>query len=398
VWNSADVLVVNRGKAHDDEEQLHVKSSALHLWLFGYDLTDTVLLLRKDGSVWILAAKKKVEFLKPAASKPPAGGGIKAIHTLLRNKADNAENYQKLWEEAGIAANGENRRVIGMILKETEENQECAVVGPWERKLSEAADAGTIDRVDASAGIGFCMSVKDESELDLMRKSSVLANKVMKHGCVKKMEDVIDSDDGKTTNESLASYVEEVLADPSKISLKVPRDDAGSCYHPIVQSGGKYELKLSAQSTDDPLSPDVILVQFGARYKSYCSNIARTFLVDPPRKMSDMYEALVEVHDACLAAMRPGKQLREVHGAAVRLLRGRGAAGEELARHLPKSLGFCTGLDFREPALMLNAKNTATFKQGMVFCLSVGLQNLELSNEDKARTPDKSPVRSCCCY
>lgn len=385
------MLVINRGK--DSEDEGYVKSSLLHLWLFGYDLLDTILLLRKDGSVWFLAAKKKIEFVQPAASKLPAGG-IKAIHTLLRNKADNAENYQKLWEEAGITANSETKRLIGMLVKETEENQQSAVIGPWEAKLSEAAaNGGTIEKVDVSAGIGFCMSVKDDSELDLMRKSSVLANKVMKHGCVKKMEEVIDSDDGNTTNESLATYVEEILADPSKISLKVPGDDVRSVYHPIVQSGGKYDLKLSAETTDDRLSHDVILVQFGARYKTYCSNIARTFFVDPPKKMSDTYEILLEVHDACLTAMKPGNQLKQVYGAAVKLLQNRGGGAESLVQHLPKNLGFCTGLEFRESALMLNAKNTAAFRQGMVFCLSVGLQNLELSPEDKTRTPDKSPVR-----
>lgn len=369
------------------------------MWLFGYDLVDTILLIRKDGKVWFLAAKKKVEFIQPALSKLPAGNVVE-IHTLLRNKADNADNYQKLWEEAGITSSPTSKRVIGMLLKEGEENQSSATVGPWEQRLAEASSNGDkaalIERVDVAAGIGFCMSVKDETELDLLRKSSVLSNKVMKHGYIKKMEEVIDSEDASTTNETLATFVEEILEDPSKISLKVPSEDVSSCYHPIVQSGGKYDLRVSAQTTEDKLSHDVIIVQFGARYKSYCSNIARTFFVDPPKKLSDTYELLLEVQEACLGAMKPGNQLKQVYKAAVKHLQSRGGGAEKLISHLPKNLGFCMGLDFREAALLLNAKNTAAFKQGMVFCLSVGFQNLELTEDDKSRTPDKSPVRTAC--
>jgi nucleosome binding factor SPN SPT16 subunit len=63
-----------------------------------------------------------------------------------------------------------------------------------------------------------------------------------------------------------------------------------------------------------------------------------------------------------------------------------------LVDHLPKSLGYATGLDFRESAFSLTAKNPASFKKGMVFCLSIGFQNLELSESDLSSTPDKSPV------
>lgn len=214
----------------------------------------------------------------------------------------------------------------------------------------------------------------------------------MKHGYIKKMEEVIDSEK-PITHEELATYVEEILEDPSKISLKVPKEDVSSCYFPIVQSGGTYDLKLSAQSTSERLSHDVITVSLGARYRSYCSNLARTFLVDPPKKVSETYDILLEVQMACLQVMKPGNQLKQVYQAAVHYLQER-TGWEYLAQHLPKNVGFATGLDFREGVLALSPKNTASFKAGMAFCLSVGFQDLELSEEDRAASPEKSPVRS----
>jgi len=275
----------------------------LHQWLFGYELPDTILLLKQDGTLWILAAKKKCEFLRKAADSIPEGSPIQKIHLLLRNKEDNnADNYDTLWTEAGFSENGssgdnkENKpHAVGSIVKERANNATSGgILGPWEERIDEAMEKKAIELVDAAPGLASVMSIKDDDEQDLMKKSSVLTNKVMKHGCIRKMEEVIDAEQS-ITHEQLAAHVEEILEDPSKINLKVPADDVASCYYPIVQSGGKYDLRISAQSSSDALSHDIITVSLGARYRMYCSNIARTFLVDPPKKVSETYEILLEV-------------------------------------------------------------------------------------------------------
>lgn len=392
MWASADCLFIQRGPL--DEDDPYRKSAILQQWLFGYELPDVVMLLRKDGEMWFLSTKKKCDFVRAAANDIPANSGIKKISFLLRNKSDaNAANYETLWQASGLSeANGEKIKV-GTIMKERKLNSESAgIVGPWEQKLTEASegDGAKLELLDIAAGLGFVMSVKDTTELDLMKKSSVLSNKVMKHGCVKKMEEIIDSEQ-VVTNEGLAGFVEEILEDPSKIKLKVPKDDVQSCYYPIVQSGGTYDLRVSAQSSSDKLTHDIIIVSLGARYRNYCSNIARTFFVDPPKKVSDAYNVLLEMQEACLEVMKPGNQLKAVYKAAVQFLQNR-KGYDYLLEHLPKNLGFVTGLDFREGALLLSPKNQAKFKQGMVFCLSMGFQKLELSDKDRSATPDKSPV------
>jgi nucleosome binding factor SPN SPT16 subunit len=395
IWNSAHCLLLHRGTLNDEEPYL--KSVVLHQWIFGYELPDAILLLRQDGHVWFLATKKKCEFLRAAADAIPSGSSIQKIHLLLRNKEDNnAENYQTLWEQAGIPTNGasENgdKHVIGSLVKERAANKDSGgILGPWEQKLDEALEKKQLEIVDAAPGLASVMSVKDDGEQDLMKKSSVLSNKVMKHGYIKKMEEVIDAE-ASITHEQLAAHVEEILEDPSKISLKVPADEVQSCYYPIVQSGGKYDIRVSAQSNSDELSHDIITVSLGARYKMYCSNIARTFLVDPPKKVSETYEALLEVQEKCMEAMRPGKPLKAVYKAAVNCLNQK-PGFEHLVDKLPKNLGFAMGLDFREPTLLLSPKNQIAFKQGMVFCLAVGFHDVELSEADRAATPSNSAVR-----
>lgn len=98
------------------------------------------------------------------------------------------------------------------------------------------------------------------------------------------------------------------------------------------------------------------------------------------------------MQETCLTAMKHGSQLKDVYATAVDLLKSK-PGFEYLIQHLPKTLGFGIGLDFREGNMLLSAKSQVTFKKGMVFCLSVGFQNLELADSDKENTPDPSPVR-----
>ena len=388
-------MSLQRGPLNEDD--LYLKSSILHQWLFGYEIPDTIILLRKDGNVWILATKKKCDFVRPAVTNIPEKSSIKAIHLIIGSKESNETNYDTLWTEVMASRVSDDKRSIGLLLKEGEMNMTGkGIIGPWGKKLLDesTSDDAKVTLVDVLPGLSFAMSIKDETELDLIKKSSVLSNKVMKHGYVKRMEEVIDSEE-TIKHEDLATYVEEILENPSKISLKVPKEDVQSCYFPIIQSGGKYDLKVSAQSTSDALTHDVIIVSLGARYRNYCSNIARTFFVDPPKKVSEIYDILLLMQDACLAAMKPGNQLKSVYRAAVEFLE-KSSGFEYLVKHLPKNLGFLIGLDFRESVMLLTAKNSVALKQGMVFCLSVSFQNLDLSEVDTANTPSKCPVSPFC--
>ena len=64
----------------------------------------------------------------------------------------------------------------------------------------------------------------------------------MKHGCIKTVEEIID-ESTVITHETLAQKLDDMIEDPSQIGLKIPKDDVASCYFPIVQSGGVYDLK-----------------------------------------------------------------------------------------------------------------------------------------------------------
>mmetsp|Transcript_4030 Transcript_4030/g.5260 ORF Transcript_4030/g.5260 Transcript_4030/m.5260 type:complete len:1131 (-) Transcript_4030:110-3502(-) len=400
-WNNANCLSLNRG-AMSSEDEPYMKSVVLQQYLFGYELPDTIMLLTESGHFLVLATKRKCEFIRPAVDQRPRYSKITNVTVLEKSKGDdNSDNYETLLKEVQACSTNsdtadgsedKNDKIkLGLFIKEYEKNKETKnpIVLGWQQQIEEASD--TIEIVDVSSASATVMMIKDESELDCIKKSSVLSNKVLKHALIPKIEEIIDKEQ-KVAHEAVAEEIENVIAEPSKINLKVPAEIVRSAYFPIIQSGGQHDIRLSATSSEKKLKYDIITVSFGAVYQNYCSHIARTFLIDPPKEVSDTYETLLSVHDACLASMTPGNPLKAVYNAAVQKLNDEGR--EDLVKRLPKNLGFAIGIDFRDGALQLTAKNNVKFHAGMTFNLSVALADITLSSTAKASANDKSPIKN----
>ncbi|EEB96318.1 hypothetical protein MPER_04568, partial [Moniliophthora perniciosa FA553] len=73
--------------------------------------------------------------------------------------------------------------------------------------------------------------------------------------------------------------------DKSKRLKEVDWQAIEFCYSPIIisrSSKSGYDLRYTAESTEDNIAhKGVLLVAFGMRYRSYCANVGRTFIVDP---------------------------------------------------------------------------------------------------------------------
>jgi nucleosome binding factor SPN SPT16 subunit len=155
----------------------------------------------------------------------------------------------------------------------------------------------------------------------------------------------------------------------------------GLCYPFVVQSGGGggYDLRCSAGVADTPLVCEpvgVIVVQLGCRYKGYCANVRRTYLIDPLRAVSDAYVALHAAHTAGAGALREGARCAQVYGAAAAALAAAPGGGASLAPRLGESPGAALGLEFAEEALTLRRTCDALLVPGMVFNLATGLADV----------------------
>lgn len=108
-----------------------------------------------------------------------------------------------------------------------------------------------------------------------------------------KMEALIDRGT-EITHEEFSQLVEEKIGNDDKGAdmklwnknpqlANVDFTNTDWVYSPIIQSGGEYDLRVSAYSNENKLKPDIILSSLGIRYKSYCASSARTFMINPSK-------------------------------------------------------------------------------------------------------------------
>ncbi len=269
-----------------------------------------------------------------------------------------------------------------------------------------------VEEVDIAPAISAAaLSIKDENELRAMRNASKACIALMNPYFVEEMSNILD-EDKKVKHSTLATRIDNKIDDTKfwqTVQLpnnqKMPTDfEPGQLdwtHGPIIQSGGKFDLKMNAQIDDENLHAGVILAVIGLRYKSYCSMIARTYLVDPNKSQESNYKLLLAVHALVLREIREGAVVKDIYNKAVALVR---AKKPDLEKHLLRTVGAGIGIETRDGTLLLNGKNTRTLKDGMTLAITTGFNDIEnpspqdkkskiysLVLTDTVRVTDKEP-------
>ena len=169
-------------------------------------------------------------------------------------------------------------------------------------------------------------SVKREDELELIKKAQKVTDQLF-----------IDT----------LGYIKPGMTELEVASFMNSKTYAYGCelaFPPIV-AFGKNTSKPHAHPGDNVLQEnDVVTLDFGAKYKGYCSDMTRSFVVgEAPEGYVELYNAVLEAQEKALTELKAGIKGKDGDAIARNVLKERGYG--EFFTH---SLGHSLGIDVHE--------------------------------------------------
>jgi len=198
---------------------------------------------------------------------------------------------------------------------------------------------------DVSSAVREARMVKDEEEIDALRRSGALAAEV-----ARALPEMAEDADTEADIRAAVNY-------------RLDRAGASPAFDTIVACGSHAALPHYTTGTAPRRRP--ILVDFGARYRRYCSDVTRT-LAGPGEEQQRAHEAVREVQFLALDMIEPGVAAREIHERVNASLVRRGFSP------LPHATGHSLGLEVHD-GFSLSESSQVVLEPGMVMTVEPGV-------------------------
>ncbi|KAH6871120.1 FACT complex subunit SPT16 [Coprinopsis sp. MPI-PUGE-AT-0042] len=359
------------------------KGTCFQQWLLGYEFPSTFFLFQKD-KISVLCSASKAKILAQVEKV----SGIPPMDIYAQAKGKDAPNdaVTKFFEQYQTA------KRVGALLKE---NHTGKLVTEWQKAVDDAATKP--ESVEMGPAVSVFMAVKDQEELKLMQTAAQLTSTLLKHHVAPKLESILDKE-SKISHDMLSAQIETRLGSGEGDNAKGPDmkvwgkakgldnidwPSAEFCYPPIIISKASksgYDLRYTIESTEDNIAhKGVLLASFGLKYRTYATNIGRTFIVDPTQDQEAQYNLLLSLQQEMVSFIKDGVQAKEVYQHALDFVKER---HPELEKHFVKNL-VCIGMEFRDGTYVLSPKNTRTLKANMTLNLGLGFSDLSDKNGNK---------------
>ncbi|AWU73703.1 hypothetical protein CAS74_001510 [Pichia kudriavzevii] len=363
-----------------DEANTYQKSTVLHTWLLGYEFPATLMYIT-NKKIYFVTSISKAKYLQPLINSTNNQNLI--IFSRNKDPEHNKAQFEKFIAEIDASIVNPDNKSIGVV---TKDNYQGKFMNEWSPLWDEAKSK--YDLKDIALGISETLELKDEEEQKYLR-TAARASVNMMNFFTDEMSKIVD-EDANVSNSKLADKLEGKIDDVkffknmenNKLMKKLGKDfdqnNLDWCYRPIVQSNGKYELKFSVEPTNDKLSGPVIMASLGLRYHNYCSNVSRSFLIQPSKEMEKNYEFLVSLQEHLFQYLKDGSRFNEIYNEAIKYIDHHNSS---LKSNFVKNIGTLIGIDFRDSAAVINSKNERVLKENSVVNLVLGFSNL--NDEEK---------------
>jgi Xaa-Pro dipeptidase len=288
----------------------------------------------------LIPAEGQPALILPGLEAPAAQSHLPADFTLYPYRDE--EGHEHAFFQAGEALSLAEKMIgveyLAMRLLESRRLEQAApgcvlmAVEPWLPKLRMA---------------------KDDEEIAFMRKAVAIAETAM--------QSLLDA---RTIR---AGRTELQIAADLQVAL-LEAGSQGEPFSPIVVAGPNSAAPHASPSTRPLAEGDLVIIDWGALYEGYRSDITRTFVVGKPTpEMLRMHDAVVAANQSGRLAARPGLPCQEVDRAARRAITLAGYGEYFLHR-----TGHGLGLETHEPPYLVEG-NLDLLAAGMTFTVEPGV-------------------------
>lgn len=220
------------------------------------------------------------------------------------------------------------------------------------RHLLKLMDEDAASRyINASSCVDLVRACKDEKELDLMRAASILNDRAM--------EEIQSSIREGITEKELAEAV-------GGIYKSLGAD--GLSFDTLIGFGPNAADGHHAPDDTKLCEGDAVLIDMGCVKNGYCSDMTRTFFFrSATDKMQTIYNLVKTANEAARAKICPGIPLRDIDGAARKIISDAG-----YGKYFTHRLGHFIGLEVHEFG-DVSAASDMIAEPGMVFSIEPGI-------------------------
>ncbi|WP_297556249.1 aminopeptidase P family protein [Thermococcus sp.] len=191
---------------------------------------------------------------------------------------------------------------------------------------------------------------KERDEIRLMEKATKVVDDVF--------EEVLSWD--------LVGMKERELA--LRIEIEIRERSDGISFEPIVASGENGANPHHEPGERKLRKGDMVILDYGAKWKGYCSDITRTIaLGEPDERLVRIYEVVWEAQERAFQAVREGIQAGEIDAMARKTIEEAG-----YGKYFTHRTGHGLGLDVHEEPYIGPGERTV-LENGMTFTIEPGI-------------------------
>jgi Xaa-Pro aminopeptidase len=202
-----------------------------------------------------------------------------------------------------------------------------------------------------AAEVGRLRMIKSEEEIQIIRKSAQIADKAMQEAL-------------KAARAGMKEY--EVTAVAMYTMLK---EGAENPSFEIFLASGENSWLPERYASDKSLNPkELILLDMGAIYQGYCSDITRTFSVgETTSEQKQLFQDVLRIQQETIQSLRPGIQTGEIDYIARQKIQSLGYGD-----YFPHLTGHGLGLDIHEGPI-IDKGRTDILEKNMVVTVEPGV-------------------------